>query len=145
MRKILMSLAVVVALVGGMNLAAAPIASAAASSYGCSGSLVYSKNLTASGEVWSTFKLYYSSANGGTNCAVLVAKKFAGTRHFMSVSLWVDGRSGTDTDEGQFSSYAGPVTRTNTNGHCISGNTWENSPTSTGPQAGMGVNSVACG
>lgn len=143
MRRFLVSLAAMVAAIGGLNLAIAP--SAFAGGYGCSGSQVYSKNLIGpGGEVWSTARIYYSTANGGTNCIVLVAKKYAGVRHYMSVTLWVDGRSGSKEDDGNFVSYAGPVTQTNTNGKCVSGTLWENSPGGNN-QVGAPIDHVACG
>ncbi|MFI6647059.1 hypothetical protein ACIBI8_05445 [Streptomyces sp. NPDC050529] len=142
MKRSLISLGAAVMAVGGANLALAP--SAFAGGYGCSGSLVHTQNLLVSGKVWSTGYIYYSTANGGTNCIVLVAKKYAGTPHYMYVSLSVDGRSGTKKDEGRFSSYAGPVTQTNTNGHCVSSTLWENSPNDE-IQAGWPIDHVACG
>ncbi|MFK0101677.1 hypothetical protein [Streptomyces sp. NPDC091040] len=142
-RQGIVSVAAAVAVIGGINFALAP--SASASGYGCSGSVVYSKNLMVESKAWSTAYLYYSSANGGTNCAVLVAKKWAGTRHFMHISIQLSGvDSGLKKDEGQFTSYAGPVTLTHTNGHCISGTMWENSPDDN-TQAGAAINKVACG
>lgn len=93
--------------------------------------------------VWSTAYLYYSSANGGTNCASLVAKKFAGPRHYMSVGINVSGRSGYKEDEGQYSSYAGPVSQTGTDGHCINLLLWETVPGVV--DGGRTVDNVACG
>lgn len=143
MRRSLASLAILATTIGGINLTLAPNAFAAG--YGCSGSQVYSKNLIGTGgEVWSTARIYYSTANNGTNCIVLVANKFAGTRHFMHVYLSVDGGAGSKEDKGQFASYAGPVVQTNTNGHCVSGGMWENSPNGSS-QSGAGIYSVACG
>ncbi|MFD8010498.1 hypothetical protein [Streptomyces sp. NPDC058955] len=142
MRRPIASLAVIAMTVAGL-IGFAP--SASAGDYGCAGSLVYSKNLTGPGnEVWSTAKLYYSSANGGTNCMVLVAKKYAGIKHYMYAMLRVDGRTGSHVNEGQFAWYAGPVVRTNTDGHCVSGGFWEYSPDNS-IQTGAGFDSVACG
>ncbi|WP_143664482.1 hypothetical protein [Streptomyces sp. NRRL B-24572] len=82
--------------------------------------MVYSKNLMGvDGSVWSTAQIYYSSANNGTNCAVLVAKKWAGIKHEMGINLAVVGRTGVQSNSGQFAWYAGPVVQTNTNGHCV--------------------------
>ncbi|MFF4435044.1 hypothetical protein ACFYZ4_38515 [Streptomyces sp. NPDC001513] len=142
MRRSLATLAALATMTGTAILATAP--SAYAGGYGCSGSQVGSYDLQGSDGVWSTSYLYYSSANGGTNCAVLVAKKWAGTRHYMSISMKVPGKSGPKENEGQFASYAGPVTQTGTNGHCISMILWENSPDND-HQAGRPVDNVACG
>lgn len=142
MRRSIASLAVLATAMAGL-IGLAP--SASAGDYGCAGSLVYSKDLLGEGGVWSTARLYYSPADGGTNCMVLVAKKYAGTKHYMSVSMSVDGRSGYQKNEGQFAWYAGPVVQKNTNGHCISGTLWENAPGDNAPQAGAGIYSVACG
>jgi hypothetical protein len=126
----------------GLNLAVAP--SASAGDYGCPGSQIGSYNLIGTNnEVWSTAYLYYSSADGGTNCASLVAKKFAGTRHQMKVAIWL-GDGARKTDDGNYVSYAGPVSKTSSNGHCVSLSLSETDPRD-GSWAGRTVDDVACG
>ncbi len=128
--------------VAGLNLAAAP--SAFAGAYGCPGSQIGAYNLIGTNnEVWSTAYLYYSSAGGGTNCAVLVAKKFAGTRHPMKIGIRIGNGTRTE-DEGNFHSYAGPVSKTSTNGRCITLSLSEEDPRN-GNWAGRSVDDVACG
>lgn len=96
------------------------------------------------GSVWSTAQIYYSSANNGTNCAVLVAKKWAGTKHPMGINLSVDGRAGIQVNNGMFSSYAGPVTQKNTNGHCVTSNYFEDAPNGSS-SSNDEIAHVACG
>ncbi|MFF7451310.1 MULTISPECIES: hypothetical protein [unclassified Streptomyces] len=108
--------------VTGLSMATAPgafAATEAAAEYGCAGSLVDTYNSPATGEVWAQLRLYYSSANGGTNCAVLVAKKYYGDLHYMEVGINISGSSNTKLDSGAYKYYAGPVSVTSTNGHCI--------------------------
>jgi hypothetical protein len=126
----------------GINFAVAPTASAGA--YGCPGSQIGSYNLIGvNSEVWSTAYLYYSSADGGTNCAVLVAKKFAGTTHQMKVGIRL-GDGALKIDDGNYEWYAGPVSKTSSNGHCVSLTLSETDPRN-GNWAGRTVDDVACG
>ncbi|MFJ2949078.1 hypothetical protein ACIO8H_15835 [Streptomyces sp. NPDC087226] len=128
----------------GLGVATAPSASAAtsgAAEYGCPGSLVGTYNTPASGEVWGQLRVYYSSANGGTNCAVLLAKKYYGSSHYMEVGINISGRSGK-LDSGAYQYYAGPVTVTGTNGHCIDVGGGEDNG---GIWAGRSVKGVHCG
>ncbi|MFE2559770.1 hypothetical protein ACFXGT_27845 [Streptomyces sp. NPDC059352] len=96
------------------------------------------------GSVWSTAQIYYSSANNGTNCAVLVAKKWAGIKHPMGINLKVDGRTGIQVNNGDFAWYAGPVIQTNTNGHCVSSGFSEDAPNGSSASDDY-IYSVACG
>ncbi|WP_405796439.1 hypothetical protein [Streptomyces sp. NBC_01506] len=101
---------------GGIGLITAPTASAAG--YGCGGSLVGQYNIKGSdNSTWGTINVYYSSASGGTNCIVNVAKKYAGTPHGLEVHLFQGSRRADD--KGRYSQYAGPVSLSETNGDCI--------------------------
>ncbi|MFF9689422.1 hypothetical protein [Streptomyces sp. NPDC014623] len=125
MRRALVTLAALVVGTAGMGLVTAPAASAAG--YGCGGSLVGQYNIKdGAGSTWGTINVYYSSANGGTNCAVNVAKRYAGTPHLLEVNLFQGNRKAED--EGKFSQYAGPVSLTSTNGDCITVSGWVTSP-----------------
>ena len=78
--------------------------------------------------------LYYSSSNGGTNCVKTIsAGPSAGVSKFMLAKVYrctggagstcVDGFGGfdqRDEDKGNFASYAGPVSVTNTSARCVS-------------------------
>ncbi|GHD20226.1 hypothetical protein GCM10010313_52410 [Streptomyces violarus] len=145
MRRMLATAAALGLSLTGLSVATAPGAFAAtesAAAYGCAGSLVDTYNTPASGEVWGQLRLYYSSANGGTNCAVLLAKKYYGTTHYMEVGINISGSSNTKLDSGAYSHYAGPVTVTQTNGHCIDLGGGEDIG---GLWAGRSVNRVHCG
>lgn len=86
--------------------------------YGCGGSLVGQYNIKGSdNSTWGTINVYYSSASGGTNCIVNVAKKYAGTPHGLEVHLFQGSRRADD--KGRYSQYAGPVSLSETNGDCI--------------------------
>lgn len=102
-------------------------AEGATGSYGCSGSLIDSRNVTTgSGTVLGKLYVYYSSANNGTNCAVTVDTYYGqNTKKLMTAVIercadsacsYIDYQ---DSEHDYFYSYAGPVTITNTNGHCI--------------------------
>lgn len=68
------------------------------------------------GELAGSLHLWYSSANNGTNCAKVYDD--ASGSHSMSVSIRTE--NGTPmTDSGTFSTYAGGVVVTGTNGKCI--------------------------
>ncbi|MFC9815097.1 spore-associated protein [Streptomyces virginiae] len=141
MRKTIISLAALTTAVAGANLALAPTASAAG--YGCAGNLKGSYNILAGGEVWSTVQVYYSAGNGGTNCAVNIAKKYAGQRTYMQIHI---RKSGTDkgvSDSGHYTSYAGPVNVTGTNGRCITVSGEAGAPN--GNSAGWMWSDILCG
>ena len=94
MRRTLATAAALTLSFTGLGVATAPgafAATAGASEYGCPGSLIDTYNTPASGEVWGQLRLYYSSANGGTNCAVLLAKKYYGKSHYMEVGINITG------------------------------------------------------
>jgi hypothetical protein len=117
--------------------------------YGCSGALIdtYQTN-------WGQVRLYYSSAEGGTNCASLVAQKYAGQRHYMCVGIrkgslgqsCAHGQPNTKSlNTGYFEEYAGPVKVTHVDNACISLNAAEDSPA--GPANGYDtpIYNVHCG
>lgn len=64
-------------------------------------------------------KVYYSSANGGTNCAVLFDNE-AGS-HFMRVTIASNPErpANSASDYGTFASYAGAVGIRGTDGDCV--------------------------
>jgi len=99
--------------------AVAPSAEAASP---CPGSRVGKYQLYAGGEVADRFRhghieVWYSSARGGTNC-VLVYDDAAGS-HKMTVRAGISGK-GSASDSGRFTTYAGPIKFSKTNGKCIS-------------------------
>ncbi|MFD6193630.1 hypothetical protein [Streptomyces sp. NPDC060275] len=156
MRKTLSTLFAVFAMLAS-GIAFAPNASAAASAYGCSGNLVGTYDVrTGGGTKYGVINVYYSSANGGTNCAAVVDTYWGtGTTKNMIASIW-KCKAGTvpgggtcsidtqDNDNGYYSWYAGPVTVTGTASRCISvwGTIW--SPSNSTDANGRGV-AVHCG
>jgi hypothetical protein len=115
--------------VAGCGLAAAPSASAAPQgAYGCSGSEIDTYNIKdTDGSIWGTIHLYYSSADGGTNCAVNVARKYYGQRHMLEISMLQGNRSDTDRNH-YYYEYAGPVSLNHMNGKCVTVGGWVTSP-----------------
>lgn len=106
---------------GSALVAVAPEAQAASP---CPGTRVGKYQLYAGGEVPDHFRhghieVWYSSANGGTNC-VLVYDDAPG-KHWMTVGVMIP-KAGAKihTDSGRFYTYAGPVKVTKTKGTCIS-------------------------
>lgn len=86
----------------------------------CSGNLVpgFPKALTNRlGETQGSLRLYYSSANGGTNCVMLY--DMASGRHPMTVTLRREDLSYPGSDSGTFEYYAGGVQVPGTNGKCV--------------------------
>lgn len=105
---------------GSALVAVAPQAEAASP---CPGSRVGKYQLYGGGEVPDHFRhghieVWYSSANGGTNC-VLVYDDVAG-KHWMTVGVRLSNSLKTRSDSGRFYTYAGPVKLTKTKGKCIS-------------------------
>ncbi|MER5682243.1 hypothetical protein [Streptomyces sp. NPDC002205] len=111
---------------------------------------------TSGGTKYGVINLYYSTANGGTNCAVVVDTYWGtGTTKNMIANIW-KCKAGTtpggstcpidtqDNDNGYYSSYAGPVTVTGTAPRCISvwGTIWN--PSDTNDANGHAV-AVHCG
>ncbi len=104
----------------GMGLTAAE--SHAASS--CSGRLVGSYELYAGGEapdgyVHGQMDIYYSTADGGTNCLVTRANNAGEGRKYMKAEIGPTDSAQTDVDENYYYSYAGPVVVTGTAGRCV--------------------------
>jgi hypothetical protein len=69
------------------------------------------------GEQAGVLRLWYSGANGGTNCAKVYDN--ASGSHSMSVSIRTQLMPSPVTDSGTFSTYAGGVVVTGTDGLCI--------------------------
>ncbi|KXK62426.1 hypothetical protein AWW66_08230 [Micromonospora rosaria] len=96
----------------------------------CAGSRVGGYHLYSEDTTLSLF-VYYSPANGGTNCVWVQKEQNTGTRgtpEWMYVSIArcatnnpnnCGTRSGRDTDSGNFQYYAGPVTTSSTASRCI--------------------------
>ncbi|MDN3266595.1 hypothetical protein [Streptomyces sp. MA15] len=131
MRKKFAAILVSVLAFTGFTFASAPAAQAA--DYGCSGSLIDSYSVRTNGGTgtkYGTLNLYYSSANGGTNCASVVDTYFGSSvKKYMQVYIY-RCTSGTnagqycdydqsDNDTGDFYSYAGPASVTGAASRCI--------------------------
>ncbi|MFF7447570.1 MULTISPECIES: hypothetical protein [unclassified Streptomyces] len=126
MRKTISTMLAALALfIGGLVMA--PTASAAG--YGCSGNLIDTYDVkTSNGVKYGVVYLYYSTADGGTNCAVTVDTYF-GTRKHMAIFIdrcaagSVAGRSCAsdqyDSDSGNYITYAGPRQVTGSANRCI--------------------------
>lgn len=112
---------------------------AQAGDFGCPGSLIESIPVVTndSGFRYGTLLVYYSSANGGTNCAVTYRSPgFSGKsnmeaavgrcRDSSTVPLCSTDKS--DVDNGTYGTYAGPVSVTQTAGHCIVASGWIEEP-----------------
>mgnify|MGYP001068974635 CR=1 FL=1 len=112
-----------------------PIISGGVNSH-CTGSLLATEKIgtlsQGGGQQVGHIKVYYSSANNGTNC-VQVFTDIGGPRHIRA-DLYI-ASSGNDTtaqiaahfrDDGNYSHYAGGVYAMGTNGRCISwrGTVW---------------------
>ena len=69
------------------------------------------------GEQAGVLRLWYSTANGGTNCAKVYDN--ASGSHSMSVSIRRENMTTPVTDSGTFSTFAGGVVVTHTDGLCI--------------------------
>ncbi|WP_411082658.1 hypothetical protein [Streptomyces sp. cmx-18-6] len=92
----------------------------ASAASGCSGSLVGTYKLKqTNGTVMSTARVYYSTANGGTNCATNTAGLYYGKVTQLSVAIERGNLTGRQSDLGDYKYYAGPVRVTGTNGKCI--------------------------
>lgn len=117
-----------------------------ASGYGCSGTVVDTIRVsrTAGGPLYGYGYLYYSSENGGTNCAVYVTAMDVGVKRWMGVDIQKTGLAPVVTDNGYYGTYAGPVAVTGTNGHCITATFWDEPPSGSGPTTDALVG-VACG
>lgn len=111
-------LATVLATVAALGLFASP---AQAASYGpikssCSGTKLATFNLTSGMTIFGKTELWYSSANGGTNC--VITHNLSGPGAWVEVHLQLDdGRAAGDS--GYYGSYAGASYLTNADGHCV--------------------------
>ncbi len=124
-------------LVGAMLLASLVFGfatpSSASASESCSGALIYHQALGASGKTGSTIAyidVFYSSANGGTNTACLnksgdlyavkskteITIQRCGSYYRCPSTVRGEPRQ---SDAGQFSYYAGPVSVTGTRSRCV--------------------------
>ena len=148
MNKLGMGTAGLTLALGGLLLApqvASATTAQPAAAYGCSGTQVGSWALSRvkGGTVYGHAYLYYSSASGGTNCAVYVTDYKVGTKRWMDIDMSKTGQAPI-ADVGNYAQYAGPIKLTQTDGHCmILG--WSDSPPGTGFTTSGGVNGVACG
>lgn len=101
---------------GGALLA--PQTASAAPSYSCPGHEVatYRHYWKTGGPTYGYTHLYYSSANGGTNCIAYVPSLDVGTKRYMGLEFrfTAGGRN-----YGDFAYYAGPVVATNMDGKCV--------------------------
>lgn len=117
MKKILIGAAVACS-----ALAVTPAAHADVVSYElvaeCPGSVVQQHVLeNRLGDTQGVLKIWYSAANGGTNCVKVY--DVASGRHQMSVTLRLAGASNERTDSGNFETYAGGVLAKRTAGRCL--------------------------
>lgn len=82
----------------------------------CPGSIVgtYPVGNTAQMQVW------YSPANGGSNCIKTVSTNGKTSERYLRVWATAVGTSQNNSDEGFYRHYAGPLTLTGTAGTCIS-------------------------
>lgn len=101
---------------------------------GCSGTLIEHLPITSSGSTVGYLDVYYSTANGGTNCAKTVSSGASyGVPKFMLAKIYrctgpagsfcsegAGGYDQVDQDRGTYRYYAGPVSVTYTSGRCIS-------------------------
>ncbi|MDO0934664.1 hypothetical protein QQY66_24380 [Streptomyces sp. DG2A-72] len=140
MRKTMSTLFATLALfIGGLVMA--PTASAAG--YGCSGNLIDTYDVKTSGGVkYGVVYLYYSTANGGTNCAVTVDTYFGtSTTKHMAIFIGrcaagsVEGQSCSQdqytSDSGRYTSYAGPRSVTGAASRCVTLNGVIHNPSGT--------------
>lgn len=111
------SLTLLLSGIAGFSLITAPAASAGG--YGCNGNLVLSSPVYGVDSYAKTVVAQlYVYWDGTYNCEVAVKKVFVGTSTKMSLTIWSD--HGSDTDSGSFAQYAGPV-KVKGAGSCI----WE--------------------
>jgi FlaG/FlaF family flagellin (archaellin) len=100
--------------------------SPASAAYGCSGSVIDSYAVGTLGKVY----LYYSSADGGTNCAATVATTGTSVKKemYIRIAKCTQTSPGSvcnipggwdDVDSGNFYEYAGPASVTGTANNCI--------------------------
>lgn len=83
----------------------------------CSGRLIDQSPLHHGSKKAGRAELYYSSANGGTNCTMV--KDLVSGSHWMQAYLAVPGAPDYADDYGKFSEYAGGTFIYPTNGKCV--------------------------
>ncbi|MFC8532656.1 hypothetical protein ACFUJY_01665 [Streptomyces sp. NPDC057249] len=154
MKRIWVFLASLVVVLGG-GIVTAPAASAAG--YGCSGSLIDTYNVnTSSGTKYGEIKLYYSTANGGTNCAVTVDTYFGSSvkkpiriniiRCEASASAGsYCAAAGSMDDWDEYYTYAGPVSVTSMSGRCVRLSGSVTNPNNSTVSANRDTGAVHCG
>ncbi|MFP3118118.1 hypothetical protein [Streptomyces sp. Iso 434] len=81
---------------------------------GCPGTRVGTYSLSTSSHI----EIYYSPAQGGTNCVKTVSSKTSARYLYAQAALVGTGQ--VNSDEGLYRSYAGPIILTGTDGRCIS-------------------------
>ncbi|WP_454853110.1 hypothetical protein [Promicromonospora soli] len=113
-------LAALISAVAAVTLLATP---AAAEHHGnikesCSGTLLSSAPIKAGTKRLGHVEIWYSSANGGTNC--VETHNELGYAAYTEAYLWVSDPGGARTawDRGTYSSYAGASYIVNADGHC---------------------------
>ncbi|WP_395296407.1 hypothetical protein ACF9IK_25410 [Kitasatospora hibisci] len=118
--RIISSVALVMGSTVGFGVISAGEAHAAG--YGCPGSLVWGpKDIKGEGAYSDTVVAsIYGYWNGSNNCEVAVKRVFVGQKTRMQFWLYSD-KDVAKTDDGYFSSYAGPLTAYNNSGGCV----WE--------------------
>lgn len=105
----------------------------------CPGSLVGTYQVGESAQM----KVWYSPANGGTNCIKTTSSK-TGDRYLYVWASIADGEQ-SNSDEGYYKYYAGPITLTNTAGKCLSLLSKASSDTSLQGAAHRSFNRKHCG
>ena len=140
----------------------APQASAseagALGAYGCPGNLIDTYAVKTGGGVkYGEIQLYYSTADGGTNCAVTVDTRFShSVKKDILLSIWkcqsgvsagydcnYNGAAG-QTDSGSYYSYAGPRSWTGMANRCVQLAGWVEDPSSNYSLAHIETNAVHC-
>ncbi|MDH6189176.1 hypothetical protein EES44_24550 [Streptomyces sp. ADI96-15] len=140
---------------GNAALVAAPVAIALAASLlmptpaaadpmapptgACPGTRVGTYRLSTSSHI----EIYYSPANGGTNCVTTVSEKTS--RRYLHVWATVVGTDKINSDEGLYRSYAGPITFTGAAGHCISVMAQASPSTNPAERTKRSLDAVHCG
>lgn len=159
MKRIITALGAVAAILAGV-LSAAPAAHATVPSGLCGGSLIdtYSVN-TSSGTRYATIYLYYSSASGGTNCAILHKDAWHNVKRndmFIGISLcgspgcvnynYSQSDHSLDNPTKGYLHYAGPVVARYADSRCVflSAHMWSGA-TDTGTKASRVVTGTHCG
>ena len=83
----------------------------------CYGTLIDSSPLYSGSKKAGRAELYYSTANGGTNCTLV--KDLVSGAHYMQAFLAVKGAPDYADDYGKFDQYAGGAFMSPTNGKCV--------------------------